>query len=67
MVAAGPFSTSDSLDMTPLDDLIAIVKREGPDILLLVMTHYYIISLPFHFFLVQMGPFLDVNNSTVKV
>jgi DNA polymerase alpha subunit B len=36
VVAAGPFCTSDSLDTTPLNDIIAMVKREGPDILLLM-------------------------------
>ena len=36
MVAAGPFSTSDSLDMAPLTDLISRVREEEPDLLLLV-------------------------------
>ena len=36
LAAAGPFSTSDSLDMAPLNDLIARVRGEEPDVLLLV-------------------------------
>ena len=36
LAAAGPFSTSDSLEMTPLDDVITRVKEEQPSILLLV-------------------------------
>jgi DNA polymerase alpha subunit B len=36
LAAAGPFSTSDSLDMAPLDDLIARVRGEEPDVLLLM-------------------------------
>ena len=39
MVAAtGPFSTSDNLDMGPLQDLVDVVKREKPDLLVLVRT-----------------------------
>ena len=64
VIAAGPFSTSDSLDMAPLDDLIAMVMEAGPDILLLVTTHHYIIEL---LLFSQMGPFVDINNSIVKV
>ena len=36
MVAAGPFSTSDSLGMAPLHDLLAQVSVEHPSVLLLV-------------------------------
>lgn len=40
IVATGPFSTSDSLDMAPLNDIITITREEQPDILLLVKTIY---------------------------
>ena len=36
MVAAGPFTTSDSLDMVPLSDLLKSVAEERPDVLILV-------------------------------
>ncbi len=36
MVAAGPFTTSDNLDMTPLHDLLKKVSMERPTVLLLV-------------------------------
>ncbi|XP_065915346.1 DNA polymerase alpha subunit B-like [Dysidea avara] len=35
VVAAGPFTTSDSLDMDPLSDLLRVVSTETPDILVL--------------------------------
>ncbi len=45
MMASGPFTTSDSLDMAPLHDLLAVVSREGPSVLLLVNTHISSLSL----------------------
>jgi len=39
VIAAGPFTTSDSLDMDPLNDLLRIVDTEKPDILVLVRSH----------------------------
>jgi len=36
IAATGPFTTSDSLDMDPLRDLLSVVTREKPDVLLLV-------------------------------
>ena len=36
VIAAGPFTTSDSLDMDPLSDLLRVVDTETPDILVLV-------------------------------
>ena len=36
VMAAGPFSTSDSMDMTPLHDLLTAVERERPSVLMLV-------------------------------
>ena len=36
VVAAGPFATSDSIEMEPLHDLLAIVRSEEPDVLVLV-------------------------------
>ena len=36
MAAAGPFTTSDSLDMDPLHDLLGVVGREQPNVLVLV-------------------------------
>jgi hypothetical protein len=36
MVATGPFTTSDSLLYEPLTDLISIVQRDKPDLLILV-------------------------------
>jgi len=36
VIAAGPFTTSDSLDMDPLSDLVRVVDTETPDILMLV-------------------------------
>ena len=36
VAAAGPFTTSDSLDMEPLYNLLEVVKREKPNVLLLV-------------------------------
>lgn len=36
LAAAGPFSTSDSLDMAPLNDIIRQVREEEPNVLLLV-------------------------------
>ncbi len=36
MVAVGPFTTSDNLDMRPLHDLMAIVREERPSVLVLV-------------------------------
>ena len=36
LVAAGPFCTADNLSYQPLDDLMAIVMRCRPDVLLLV-------------------------------
>ena len=36
LAAAGPFTTSDSLEMEPLKDLLRVVERERPNVLLLV-------------------------------
>lgn len=36
LAAAGPFSTTDSLDMKPLHDLLRVVGEEQPSVLLLV-------------------------------
>ena len=36
VAAAGPFTTSDSLEMGPLRDLLEVVEREKPDALVLV-------------------------------
>lgn len=36
LISSGPYTTSDSLDMTPLHDLLAIVSQESPNVLLLV-------------------------------
>ena len=36
MVAAGPFATSDSIEVEPLHDLLAVVATEEPDVLVLV-------------------------------
>lgn len=36
LAAAGPFSTSDTLDMAPLNDIIRQVREEEPNVLLLV-------------------------------
>ena len=36
MVAAGPFATSDSTEVEPLHDLLAVVASEEPDVLVLV-------------------------------
>ena len=36
VIVAGPFTTSDSLDMNPLSDLLRVVDAETPDILVLV-------------------------------
>ena len=36
IAAAGPFTTSDDLEMEPLHDLLKIVKTERPNVLLLV-------------------------------
>lgn len=36
LAAAGPFTTSDSLEMEPLRDLLRVVEVEKPDVLLLV-------------------------------
>ena len=36
MAAAGPFTTSDNLDMEPLRDLLSVVERSRPDVLILV-------------------------------
>ena len=36
VVAAGPFATSDSIEMDPLHDLLGIVRSEEPDVLVLV-------------------------------
>ena len=47
MVAAGPFTTSDSLDMVPLSDLLRSVAEERPDILILVsesIVEGYVVS-----------------------
>ncbi len=38
MVAAGPFTTSDNLDMEPLHDLLGVVRRERPSVLVLVSS-----------------------------
>ena len=35
MVAAGPYTTKDSLEYVPLDELIAVAAQEKPDILIL--------------------------------
>ena len=36
IVATGPFTTSDNLEMGALKDLMEVVKQEKPDILVLV-------------------------------
>lgn len=36
IAATGPFTTSDNLDMDPLKDLLRVVEREEPNVLLLV-------------------------------
>ena len=41
MVAAGPFTTSDNLDMAPLHDLLTIVSTERPSVLLLVGVAFF--------------------------
>ena len=38
MVAAGPFTTSDSLCYEPLADLMKTVKNDKPDLLILVRS-----------------------------
>ena len=38
IAATGPFTTSDSLEMEALKDLIEVVKLEKPDILFLVIN-----------------------------
>jgi len=38
VVAAGPFATSDSIEMEPLHDLLGIVRSEEPDVLVLVSS-----------------------------
>ena len=45
LVAAGPFTTSDSLLYEPLADLIKTVQNDKPDLLILVNTDYQIGSL----------------------
>lgn len=36
LVSSGPYTTSDSLDMAPLHDLLSVVSQECPSVLLLV-------------------------------
>ena len=36
LCAAGPFTTTDNLAYDPLQDLLAVVRGEKPDLLLLV-------------------------------
>ena len=45
LVAAGPFTTSDSLLYEPLADLIKTVQNDKPDLLILVNTDHQIGSL----------------------
>lgn len=45
LVAAGPFTTSDSLLYEPLADLIKTVQNDKPDLLILVNTDNQIGSL----------------------
>ena len=40
MVAAGPFTTSDSLLYEPLADLMKTVENDRPDLLILVSQKY---------------------------
>jgi len=36
VVAAGPFTLADRLNFTPLQDLLQLVRRDKPDVLVLV-------------------------------
>ena len=36
MTAVGPFTTTDSLDLQPLRDLLELVQRDRPHVLILV-------------------------------
>ena len=44
VAAAGPFTTSDSLEMGPLKDLLKVVAGEKPDALVLVSRRLILYS-----------------------
>lgn len=78
VAAVGPFTTSDSLEMEPLHDLLRIVENEKPDVLLLVWTRkytqhtFYTHDEIYHIKLLsvsclQFGPFLDATHEMIKV
>ncbi|MGH0132775.1 UNVERIFIED_CONTAM: hypothetical protein FKN15_050355 [Acipenser sinensis] len=41
LVACGPYTTSDSMNYEPLMDLIEVIKRDRPDVCLLVYLSFY--------------------------
>ncbi len=43
MIAHGPFTLSDNLDYTPLADLLEMVQKKNPDVLILVYFFVYLI------------------------
>lgn len=40
LIAAGPFSTSDNLSFEPLADLVKHIRKDKPDVVILVLSVY---------------------------
>lgn len=40
LIAAGPFSTSDNLSFEPLADLVKYIRKDKPDVVILVLSMY---------------------------
>lgn len=38
LIAAGPFSTSDNLSFEPLADLVKHIRKDKPDVVILVLS-----------------------------
>ena len=77
LVAAGPFTTSDSLLYEPLADLMKTVQSDKPDLLVLVSQVHTVsrqvnnINIPliklFLFVSSQLGPFVDSKHDQIIV
>ena len=64
IVAAGPFTTSDSFCFEPLKDILELVSKSSPELLVLVLCYRWLLLIP------QVGPFIDTAHpllSTLEV
>lgn len=49
LIAAGPFSTSDNLSFEPLSDLVKYIRKDKPDVVILVpyrsVSHHLLLNI----------------------